>query len=123
MAKKVGLIISIFLLSGCTSIPFHTDLMSDQQLIAANCNQLAEEEKKVEQNSQHMAEKSSFGGISSVLFAAFEGYAQSDTKGRYTPSNASNNFSDSSSADAANAAALAKRQSLISTLRIRKRCS
>lgn len=110
------------LLSACNSLPFHTDLMTDTQLINASCSELVAEETKVGQNSLYMAKDSKNSNLSAALFAAFEGFAQLDTKGAYTPSKAADNFSQEAKVVSNTSAELAKRSALINSLRIRKRC-
>lgn len=112
------------LLSGCSSTPWHEDLMSNEQLIAADCKQLAVEEQKAANNAQSAREGSTIGTVGAVFLAVLEGVAASASK---TPMNTNNSASMNSATMAdehtKQAAEFDNRKNMISTIRRKKGCA
>lgn len=111
-------------LLGCSSTPWHENLMTNEQLIAADCKQLAVEEQKAANNAQSAREGSTIGTVGAVFLAVLEGVAASASK---TPMNTSNSAAMNSAGLAdehtKQAAEFENRRSMISTIRSRKGCS
>lgn len=118
MAKKSRFAIAVVMIgvmAGCATSPWHGNLMSNNQLIAADCQQLTMEERRVSENIQHLNEASSGGTVGAVILAVLEGLG--GTSG--TASANSANLADQHSQQAAQ---LENRKSMIATLRSKKGC-
>ncbi len=111
-------------LLGCATSPWHENLMSNNQLVAANCEQLAVEQSKVADNAQHTAEAASGGGVGAILLAVLEAVAASGSGQTYNANNSAGmnqaNLADEHSKQAAE---LEQRRNLIDTLRRKKGCA
>ncbi|HEX9391559.1 MAG TPA: hypothetical protein VF928_09630 [Usitatibacteraceae bacterium] len=112
------------LLSGCSSTPWHENLMSNEQLIAADCKQLAVEEQKAANNAQSAREGSTIGTVGAVFLAVLEGVAASASK---TPMNTNNSAAMNSATMAdehtKQAAEFENRRNMISMIRGKKGCT
>jgi hypothetical protein len=60
-------------LAGCAT--WHEDLMTNQQLVQADCKALAQEDAKLAENVKHASQASSGGGFAAVMVAVLEGMA------------------------------------------------
>jgi len=97
--------------------------MSNEQLIAASCQELAIEERRVAENMAHTAEASGGAGVGSVFLLVLEGVAASKTGTQVNPNN-SGGVNMASRADelSAQARQLESRKNMIATVRNKKRC-
>lgn len=103
------------LISGCATSPWHENLMSNNQLMASDCQQLAQEERRVADNIQHLNEASSGGSLGAVLLAVMEGLAG-------TGGGAAGNSASLANEHGKQAAQLENRKNLIAALRSKKGC-
>lgn len=110
-------------LAGCSTSPWHGNLMSNDQLVSANCQQLVVEEQRVADNAKHLAEVSSSGGIGTVILAVLEGMA---SVGTGTPIDANNSatmsFAGMNDEQSKQAAQLESRKNMVAMLRSKKGC-
>lgn len=111
-------------LSGCATTTWHENLLSNNQLIAANCQQLAAEQQRVADNAQHATEAASGGTTGALFLALLEGVAAGKSG---VPVNANNSAAVQSAALAdehnKQSAQLADRKNMIVMLRSKKGCS
>lgn len=111
-------------LSGCATTTWHESLLTNDQLVAANCQQLAVEQQRVADNAQHASEAASGGATGAVFLAILEGVAASKSG---VPVNANNSAAVDSAALAdehnKQSAQLEARKNMITTLRSKKGCS
>lgn len=124
---KLCIVLGLFAvnsLAGCSTSPWHGNLMNNEQLVAANCQQLAAEEQRVADNAKHTAEVSSSGGIGTVILAVLEGMA---SVGTGTPIDANNSatmsFASLNDEHSKQAAQFEGRKNMIAMLRSKKGCS
>lgn len=111
-------------LTGCATSPWHETLMSNEQLIAADCQQLAVEQSRVDDNARHSAEASKGGAAGAVFLAVLEGMAASANKTTINTSNsAAMNSASLADENSKQAAQLDGRKNMISMLRGKKGCS
>lgn len=107
---------------GCAT--WHENLMSNEQLVAANCQQLATEQRRVADNAKHSSEASSGGMIGAVFLAVLEGVAAAGTN---TPvnanSSASMNSANLSAEHKKQVAVLQDRANMIDLIRSKKGCA
>jgi len=118
MADKAKLAITLMMLGamvGCATSPWHENLMNNNQLIAADCQQLTMEERRVSDNIQHLNEASSVGTVGAVLLAVLEGLGGTSGAAAGNSANLANQHSQQ-------AAQLENRKSIIATLRSKKGC-
>ena len=81
--KKRGtpaILLLVGLMSACSSTPWHENLMTNEQLIAADCSQLAVEERKAANNAQAAREGANVGAVGAVFMAVLEGMAAAASK-------------------------------------------
>ena len=111
-------------LAGCATSPWHEDLMSNNELVAANCQQLAVEQRKVEDNAMHASEAGTNGGIAAVFLTVLES-AAAIASGTTLDTNNSAGINQASLADEHNKQSreLDERKNLISMLRHKKGCA
>jgi len=117
-------LVAVLLTSGCATSPWHENLMSNDQLVAANCQQLAVEQQRVADNAKHTSEASSIGTGGAIFLAVLEGMTAQKTR---TPVD-TNNSAAMNSAGLADehtkqAAQLEGRKNMIVMLRGKKGCS
>lgn len=103
-------------MTGCATSPWHENLMSNNQLIAADCQQLAMEERRVADNIQHLNEASGGGTAGAILLALMEGLAG-------TGGAAAGNSASLANEHSKQAAQLENRKNMIAALRSKKGCS
>lgn len=103
------------LMAACATSPWHENLMNNNQLIAADCQQLAMEQRRVADNIQHLDEASSGGTAGAVLLAVLEGLAG-------TGGAAAGNSASLANEHSQQAAQLENRKNMIVTLRGKKGC-
>jgi outer membrane murein-binding lipoprotein Lpp len=129
MTKNMKLRIALSLLGltalpGCATTTWHENLLTNDQLVAANCQQLAIEQQRVADNAQHASEASSGGAVASILLGVLEGVAASKSG---VPPDANNSATVNSAALAdehsAQSRQLEARKNMIIMLRSKKRCS
>jgi hypothetical protein len=107
--------------TGCAT--YHTDLMTNDQLIQASCQDLALEETKVAENAEHTKQAATGGTFGAAFLAGLEAFAA-------TPEGGSQNVGNSGSTAQADLAEqhrqqaedLKQRADLIAKLRSRKGC-
>lgn len=110
-------------LAGCSTSPWHGNLMSNDQLVSANCQQLAVEEQRVADNAKHTAEVSSSGGIGTVILAVLEGMASVATGTPIDTNNsATMSFAGMNDEHSKQAAQFESRKNMITMLRSKKGC-
>ena len=118
MADKSKFAIALMMVGamvGCATSPWHENLMSNNQLIAADCQQLIMEERRVTDNIQHLNEASSGGTVGAVLLAVLEGLGGTSGTASANSANLANQHSQQ-------AAQLESRKRMIVTLRSKKGC-
>lgn len=121
IAASVGALAVLISASGCAT--YYEDLMTNQQLIAADCSSLAEEEMKIQSNINASNEGSGVNIFGAVAMAFLEGEAASSTGATYDPNNSSAMaFADGAGTTAQLAADWEKKKSLIGQLRAKKGC-
>ena len=112
------------LLSACSSTPWHENLMTNEQLIAADCKQLAVEEQKAANNAQAAREGSTVGAVGAVFLAVLEGMAAAASKTTVNTNNsAAMNSASMSDEHTKQAAEFDNRKNMISRIRSKKGCS
>lgn len=62
-------------ITGCVTATWHDDLMSNAQLMQADCQALRNEEQKLADNAKHTEEAASFGKGAAFFVALLEGAA------------------------------------------------
>lgn len=121
LAAPAGVLLLLSMTSGCST--YYEDLMTNQQLIAADCSSLAEEEMKIQSNINASNEGSGVNIFGAVAMAFLEGEAASSTGATYDPNNSSAMaFADGAGSTAQLAADWEKKKSLIGQLRAKKGC-
>lgn len=115
----LSLLTAISLL-GCTT--WHQNLMSNDQLVAANCEQLANESKMVADNAQHLTETSRGGAVGTVFLAVLEGMAASASD-KPLDTKASQESAKQNEEHAKQASELESRKGMVEMLRSKKGCS
>lgn len=115
-----GLAIS---LAGCATSSWNDNLMSNSELIQANCDQLAIEKQRVTQNSAHLADSASTTGWGALLVGMLE-ITAAHKSGSTLVADKSGGVSLASMSDEQRVQArhLEARQALISTLRSKRNC-
>ena len=125
--KKRGtpaILLLVGLMSACSSTPWHENLMTNEQLIAADCSQLAVEERKAANNAQAAREGANVGAVGAVFMAVLEGMAAAASKTAVnTNKSAAMNSAGMSDEHTKQAAAFDNRKSMISMIRSKKGCS
>ena len=116
--------VAVLTFAGCTTSPWHEDLMSNDQLVRATCPQLAVEQQRVAENAKHAGEASSIGMFGTALLGALEVMTSTATK---TPID-TNNSATIDSAGLADehskqASQLEGRRNMIAMLRSKKGCT
>src|SRR5262245_672143 len=112
--RKSSLVAAVLMLSACSSSPWHDDLMTNQQLMAADCRQLAVEEQKVADNAKHASENSTGGALAGALLSVLSAYHKTEDAGK--------NTTDLATQHEQQGKELENRRQIISTLRARKGC-
>lgn len=111
-------------LSGCTTTAWHESLLTNDQLVAANCQQLAAEQQRVADNAQHATEAASGGATGALFLAMLEGVAAGKSG---VPVNANNSAAVDSAALAdehkKQSGQLEARKNMIAMLRSKKKCN
>lgn len=107
--------------AGCASSPWHEDLMTPQQIAAADCPSLAMEQKRTEENATHLKEAASgsTGGV--VLLSLLDAVAQSQGASN-TGGAAARQAAEEGETNAAQARILEQKIMLIEKLRARRSC-
>ena len=117
----VGALALLCMASGCAT--YYEDLMSNQQLIAADCSALATEEMKIQSNIDASNEGSGMNIFGAVTMALLEGEAANSTGASYDASNSSaSSFADGAATSGQLAADWQKKKNLIGQLRAKKGC-
>ena len=112
--KAPFLVLAFAALIGCSFSTYHQNLMTNQQLVAADCGQLAAEEVRVAENARHVSESATNGAITGALLSVLSAYHKTEDAGK--------NTSDLATQHEQQAKELEGRRQLISTLRMRKGC-
>ena len=101
-------------LSACSFSTYHEKLMTNQELIGADCQQLAAEELRVADNARHASETATNGAITGAFLSVLSAYHQTDDVGK--------NSTNLATQHEQQAKELEGRRQMISTLRMRKGC-
>ena len=109
----VTLLPAVLFMTACS--PLHANLMTNEQLVQASCQELATEHQKALDNSKSAEETASIGLLGTLMIAVAELDAGTDLS-------ASTSYAELTEADVAAGQELAERANLINTLRIRKGC-
>ena len=120
-AVRLGLAAGAASLTACASTPWHEDLMTNQQLVRADCRSLAVENKKLADNAKHASEASSFSKGGAVFLAVLEGVA-AGLSGTTTQAEAATNQQNLAATAAQQAQDLEARRQLVNSLQTRKSC-
>jgi hypothetical protein len=116
----------IFLSAGlcaCATSPWHANLMNNQQVIAADCAQLANERQRVQDNAAHLSEASKGGNIGAAFLVVLEGVAAVATKSAPdTSKSAAVNQAALADEHAQQASEMRNRLDLIDAVRAKKNC-
>ncbi len=124
--KKLGLVLGIFTLSmvsGCSSAPWHEDLMSNNQLVGASCAELYDEQQKVADNAENASDASTGGGIGAVFLGVLEAMAASASNTPYDANNSGAMQSANLSSEHSKLASdLSQRKEIIDKLMKKKGC-
>lgn len=111
-------------LAGCATSPWHDNLMSNQQVVSASCEQLSAELNKIDDNSNHLSETGTNTGIGAVLLTALEAFAASGSGSTLDP-NQSAGIKTAGAADEYNKQSreLQERKYLVEQVRRKKGCA
>lgn len=116
-ARKIvgvsGLAACAVLMSGCAT--YYEDLMSNQQLMAASCEELAEEQRKISSNIDAHREGANIGLFGALSMVALEGAAGTGNSGSMALAEGGDN-------DARTARELQEKNSLVGQLRAKRGC-
>jgi hypothetical protein len=117
-------LLALGVLPGCISAPWHENLMSNDQLVAANCQELAAEQKRVSDNAQHTAETSKFSAGSAMLLLLLEGKAaRANGTPLDTENSAAMNSANASDEHTKQSGEFENRKNMIELIRSKKGCS
>jgi hypothetical protein len=88
--RWVARLLQIGALLACTGCAtWHDDLMTNEQLIQANCSQLAIEDAKLADNAEHLSQASTGSGVGGAFLAVLEGVAGAQSGTEVTGESAS----------------------------------
>lgn len=127
MSCKLTLILSFtstLTLAGCASSPWHDNLMSNQQVVAADCQQLKDELNKINDNANHLSETGTNTGIGAIFLTVLEAVAASGS-GSTLDSNKSAGVNTAGAADEYNRQAneLKQRKYMVEQVSSKKGCT
>lgn len=111
--RQKWLLPGFLFVSGCT--PLHTNLMTNEQLVQASCQDLAVEHQKLLDNVKAAEESAGVGLFGTLMIAMAELEAGTDLS-------ASTSYAEMNQAEIAAGQEHEERANLINTLRIRKNC-
>ena len=124
--KNLGLVLGIFtvtMLAGCSSAPWHEDLMSPSQMVGASCAELYDEKQKVADNAENASDASTGGGIGAVFLGVLEAMAATASNTPYDANNSAAVQSASLSGEHSKLSSdLSQRKDMIDKLMKKKGC-
>ena len=113
----------VILCAGCVTSPWNEKLMSNVELLQANCAELQLEKRRVGENSIHLADTAKSGGFGTVLIGMLEGVAAYKTGSTLDPSkSAAFNMISIDDENSKQADELASREKMIATLSQKRNC-
>jgi outer membrane murein-binding lipoprotein Lpp len=122
-ALVVTTILATLGLSGCSSAPWHEDMLSNDQLVRASCDQLAVEQQKIQDNQENIADGGNVSIIGGLLLATIEAMGASDSGSTYNANNSAGaNLAMSGGENKQKVQVLEEKKSLIDMIRRKKGC-
>jgi hypothetical protein len=115
--------ISYMACSGCATAPWHepSTLMSNQQLIAASCADLAAEDQRLADNAEHLHQTSRFSTGGAAFLAVLTGLASGAT-GQMQSTTSVENMTDTADLTAEQARKNEERRQAVSMVRAKRGC-